>query len=223
MNLHYYFINPSTLPCVEAARKREMGVLVISPNDKGGHLWKNPQEMAELCAPLHPMQFNALFCWAQEGVHTLTMGAAQPSDLDLHAETAALYPQRHEWVAPRKKALEEKIATRLGQDWLKNWQTGIPYYYDSPGEINIFEILRIYTYGIGLGLESFAKARYNLLGKGGNWFPGNKAVDFNPTQIKEACNQSPYKDQIPELLNEVHRSLNDSKTSAQAGPRGSHH
>ena len=35
-----------------------------------------------LCAPLTPMQFNDLYCLSREAVHTLSIGAARPSDFD---------------------------------------------------------------------------------------------------------------------------------------------
>src|SRR5207344_941467 len=38
VNVHWYFVNDLNWPAVEAARKRDMGVFIISPNDKGGKL-----------------------------------------------------------------------------------------------------------------------------------------------------------------------------------------
>ena len=40
-----------------AARQRDMGVFIISPNDKGGKLYDPPPKLTRLCAPLTPMQF----------------------------------------------------------------------------------------------------------------------------------------------------------------------
>ena len=38
VNLHWYFVNDLNWPAIEAARVLDMGVFIISPNDKGGKL-----------------------------------------------------------------------------------------------------------------------------------------------------------------------------------------
>ena len=67
-----------------AARRLDMGVFIISPNDKGGKLYEPPPKWVELCAPLTPMQFNDLYCLARPEVHTLSCGAARPRDFEEH-------------------------------------------------------------------------------------------------------------------------------------------
>ena len=79
VNLHWYFVNPLNWSSVQAATKQDMGVFIISPNDKGGMLQNRPAKMAALCAPLTPMQFNDLYCLARPEIHTLSCGAATPS------------------------------------------------------------------------------------------------------------------------------------------------
>ena len=79
VNLHWYFVNPLNWCAVQAATKRDMGVFIISPNDKGGMLQNRPTKMAGLCAPLSPMQFNDLYCLARPEVHTLSCGVARPT------------------------------------------------------------------------------------------------------------------------------------------------
>ena len=78
VNLHWYFVNDLNWPAVEAAHAQDMGVFIISPNDKGGKLYQPPPKLVELCAPLTPMQFNDLYCLARPQVHTLSCGAARP-------------------------------------------------------------------------------------------------------------------------------------------------
>ena len=82
VNLHWYFVNDLNWPAVEAAAARDMGVFIISPNDKGGKLYEPSDKMRELCAPLTPMQFNALYCLSRPQVHTLSCGANRPDDFD---------------------------------------------------------------------------------------------------------------------------------------------
>ncbi len=77
LNVHWYFVNDLNWPAIEAAHRLDMGVFIISPNDKGGKLYEPTKKMLELCAPLTPMQFNDLYCLARPQVHTLSCGAKQ--------------------------------------------------------------------------------------------------------------------------------------------------
>jgi len=61
INLHYYYIWQENLPAVKEAQKLDVGVFIISPNDKGGLLYKPSDKLLDLCHPLHPMIFNDLF------------------------------------------------------------------------------------------------------------------------------------------------------------------
>jgi uncharacterized protein len=75
VNVHWYFVNDLNWPAIQAAHARDMGVFIISPNDKGGKLYEPPPKLAKLCAPLTPMQFNDLYCLARPEVQTLSRGA----------------------------------------------------------------------------------------------------------------------------------------------------
>src|SRR4029078_13652028 len=54
VNLHWYFVNDLNWSSVDAAHKRDMGVFIISPKDKGGKLYEPPPKLVELCRPLSP-------------------------------------------------------------------------------------------------------------------------------------------------------------------------
>src|SRR5580698_1295160 len=49
INVHWYFVNDLNWPAIQAARARDMGVFIISPNDKGGKLYNPPKKLVELC------------------------------------------------------------------------------------------------------------------------------------------------------------------------------
>src|SRR5438093_305976 len=68
LNLHWYFVNDLNWPAIEAAHRRDLGVFIISPNDKGGKLYSPPKNLVELCAPLTPIQFNDLYCLRRKEV-----------------------------------------------------------------------------------------------------------------------------------------------------------
>jgi len=62
VNLHWYYINQENTKVINLANKYDLGVFIISPTDKGGHLHTPSDKMLELCEPLHPIVFNDLFC-----------------------------------------------------------------------------------------------------------------------------------------------------------------
>ena len=62
VNLHWYYIFQEHTPSLAAAKKNDMGVFIISPNDKGGMLYQPPAKLTQATSPLTPMEFNALFC-----------------------------------------------------------------------------------------------------------------------------------------------------------------
>jgi hypothetical protein len=89
----------------------------------------------------------------------------------------------------------------------------LPDYTEVPGEVNVTEILRLWTYAKGLDLVDWGKMRYNLLGQAGHWFPGQNAanVPVPPDDKWQAVlAKSHFKERIPGILNESHKMLFDA-------------
>jgi predicted aldo/keto reductase-like oxidoreductase len=207
VNLHWYYINQDNWPAIAAATQQDMGVFIISPSDKGGHLYNPPQKLVELCAPLSPIVFNNLFCLSHSQVHTLSIGAARPSDFDEHLKTLPLLSEADILLPPILARLEHAAVTALGQDWLRTWKVGLPTPENTPGNINIPAILWLHNLLQAFDMQEYAEARYNLLGNGGHWFPGNKADKLDEVDIRSAIAHSPHTDKIPRILAETHSRL----------------
>ena len=207
VNLHWYFVNDFNWPAVEAAAAKDLGVFIISPNDKGGMLYAPPAKMNELCAPLTPMAFNDLYCLARPEVHTLSIGAARPTDFDAHIAALENYDRAAETIAPIEKRLRAEIARMHGADWARSWDRGLPNYLDVPGEVNVQEIVRLWHFAKALDLTEWAKMRYNLMGNAGHWFPGANSANTDAKLIRAALGDYPFADRIPAILSEAHALL----------------
>ncbi|MDB9527137.1 aldo/keto reductase [Oscillatoria sp. CS-180] len=204
VNLHWYYIKQDNWPAIAAATRQDMGVFIISPTDKGGHLYNPPQKLVDLCAPLSPIVFNDLFCLSHPQVHTLSLGAARPSDFDEHLKVLPLLAQADTLLPPILKQLETAAVEALGRDWLRTWTVGLPSPDKTPGNINIPVILWLRNLLLAFDMQEYVEARYNMLGNGGHWFPGQKADNLNSVDLKQAIAQSPHADKIPALLADAH-------------------
>ncbi|MBI2435483.1 MAG: aldo/keto reductase [Candidatus Hydrogenedentes bacterium] len=211
VNLHWYFILQDNWPCIEAAAERDMGVFIISPNDKGGMLYKPSQKLIELCEPLHPMVFNGLFCLMHPQVHTLSCGVARPEDFDIHMETVDHLDEAADLAVPIAERLEKELVQTLGDDWVDTWHEGLPEWAETPGNINIPVILRLRNLALAYDMIEYCQMRYNLLGSGGTWFPGKPAEDLGQYDLAPCLQHSPHRGMIPALLSETHALLGGEK------------
>ena len=204
MNVHWYYIRQDNAPALDAAQRQDMGVFIISPTDKGGHLHTPSQRLLELCDPLHPIVFNDLFCLRDPRVHTISVGAARPSDLDLHLEAVDRLDHADGLIEPVHRRLQQAAEAALGQAWLNSWRIGLPRWQDTPGEINLPVLLWLHNLLEAWDLESYSRARYRLLGSGGHWFAGANADALDErvsiTELAAVLQASPWRQQIPDIL-----------------------
>ncbi|WP_017326409.1 aldo/keto reductase [Synechococcus sp. PCC 7336] len=207
VNLHWYYINQTNWPAIAAATQADMGVFIISPSDKGGRLYDPPQKLVDLCHPLSPMVFNDLFCLSHPEVHTLSLGAARPSDFDEHLKVLPLLDRADEILPDILARLEQAMVDRFGEEWVKTWQVGLPSHEKTPDGINIPTILWLRNLALAYDMVEYGKARYNLLTNAGHWFPGGKAERVSARKLAKCLEQSPHRDRIPQYLKEAHELL----------------
>ncbi|NQZ60162.1 MAG: aldo/keto reductase, partial [Lentisphaeraceae bacterium] len=209
VNLHWYYFMQKNAPAVEAAAARDMGVFIISPSDKGGKLYAPPEKLTKLCEPLSPIMFNNIFCLTNPAVHTLSIGAARPSDFDEHLKVLAYLEQKH-CVKNTEKKIEQALIDFHGERWIKNWSKNLPCLNNTPGYINLFEVLRLYTLATGLDMTEYGRMRYNLFGQKDHWFAGEKASHFPEQALLESLRSSELAMEIITSLKQAHLLLDDT-------------
>ena len=211
INLHWYLIKQDNSPALEAARAHDMGVFLISPTDKGGHLHSPSARLLELCAPHHPIVVNDLFCLSHPAVHTISVGAAKVTDLELHLQAVALLEEAASLLPPILDHLERARQDALGAPWLASWREGLPGWEETPGQINVPVVLWLHNLLAAWELEDFCRGRYRLLGNGGHWFPGENADaldrEVSEAELRAALADSPWAECIPDRLRELRRRL----------------
>lgn len=207
INLHWYYINQANWRAIAAATELDMGVFIISPANKGGMLYEPSPKLTEICQPFSPLVFNDLFCLSHPQVHTLSLGASKPEDFDEHLKTLGYLDQAPAVLNPIVARWEAAAVDKLGEDWFRTWQVGLPKIEETPGGVNISMILWLRNLALAYDMWEYAKMRYNLLTNGGHWFPGGNAAQVKELDLRDCLSRSPHADKIPQFLAETHDLL----------------
>jgi uncharacterized protein len=205
VNLHYYYFFQRNLAAIQLAELRDMGVFVISPNDKGGQLWNASEIVRTTIQPLTPIQWNARFCLRLPAVHTLSFGMTELSHFE---EMRGVFPATVP-LSEQDLAVQTRLDQLMVRDPISAYE-GYEFAGDASG-INIPEVLRFRRMLKCYDMESFARYRYNMFEDKGHWFPGCYATPDRVALVDES--RAPSGVPIRQLLNEAHQALYRPKTS----------
>jgi hypothetical protein len=140
-------------------------------------------------------------------VHTLSLGAAAPSDFDAHVQALDLIDRAPALLPPIVARLEAAYADALGADFARRWSQGLPEWTEIPGKINVRRVLWLHNLVRAYDLLPFAQERYISMSADNHWVPGARAVNFNDAEITAALAESPFRAEIPALLRRAHETL----------------
>ena len=202
VNLHYNFFFQRNRPAVELAAQKDMGVFIISPADKGGMLYTPPAHLKDLCKPFSPLALNTRFLLDDRRITTLSVGPANPQELDWPLQTADQDPSLTE---PEKEILEQLQIHQtkvLGRDHCSQCYACLP----CPEAIHIPEALRLRNLAVAYDMNEFGQYRYRMFENAGHWFPGNKGNRC--TDCGDCLPRCPEQLDIPTLLRDTHQRLN---------------
>jgi uncharacterized protein len=215
VNLHYYYVFQDNRPALAAATERDLGVFIISPTDKGGRLHKPSDKLRALCAPLAPLAFNDLWCLSHPEIHTLSLGAARPSDFDAHVDALARLDEAPALLPPVVERLEAATREALGPDFAARWRVGLPEWTEVPGRINLRRILWLDALVRADDLVDFAQERYAAMNPDDHWVPGARAAEFDDAAMTAAVPDWPFRSEIAQRLRAAHARLHNPTVKPQ--------
>ncbi len=199
VNLHYYYFFQRNKPAIDLAESKDMGVFIISPNDKGGQLSKAPQQLIDLTAPLHPVQWNARFCLSHPAIHTLSFGLPVTVQFD---HLNGIFPAPAPF-SPEDAQIKQRLDDRRQLVPFADYDG---YELDNdPSGLNIPEILRFRRLWKCYGMKDFGLYRYNMFQEKGHWFPGNFPTEENLKKVD--LSRCPPHIPIVDLIKETHEGL----------------
>lgn len=211
LNLHWYYIFQENTPVLKEAARREKGVFIISPTDKGGML-QNPADIfSELCQPMQPMEFNDVYCLQRPEISTISIGASRPEDFTAHVAALDLVEAK-ELIGVIDSRCRKAMHDATGFERPEGLWEKLPPWNETPGLINIPFVLWLDNLARGWGMTGYSRVRYAKLGQETKWVPGNNGAgagqyDLGPIARKAGLAH----DELVTMLEEAHGLLGSGK------------
>jgi predicted aldo/keto reductase-like oxidoreductase len=199
INLHYYYFFQRNKGARDLAQTKDMGVFIISPNDKGGQLSKPTQKLTDLTNPITPIQRKARFCLSNPAIHTLSFGLPVTCSFD---QIDGIFPTSIP-LSEQDAVIKDKLESQRLLDKYSEFD-GYCMAND-PSGINIPEVLRFRTLLKCYDMRGFGEYRYNMFKENDNWFQGAFPTPENLKKID--LSKCPPGIPIIELLEETHKAL----------------
>ena len=199
-SLHLHLFDPQRLPLARWALENGIGVMAISPADKGGRLQAPSLTLKNDCRPIDPLVLAYRFLLAQ-GISTLTLGAASSDDLTTAAHLAQADGPLQQQETEVLHQLEQRQRERLGNDLCGQCRDCLP----CPNQVPIPNLLRLRNLTLGHDLIEYSQERYNLIGRAGHWWD---TIDASACESCGEClPRCPHGLNIPKLLADTHTRL----------------
>ncbi len=210
VNLHYYYFYQENKSAVDLAKEKDMGVFIISPNDKGGQLYKAPEKVKKTISHCTPIQWNARFCLNTPGIHTLSFGMTEE---DHFKEMGGIF-DFSEKTRTKDIQSKSKLDLMLDEDPFAKYK-GI----DLRGKTADLDVeLLLYWRRLWkcYDMLDYAKYRYKELKTPNDWVPGVYATEENINKI----DFSAVTKDIPlrEILSELHKALYEEPERPKIDP-----
>jgi len=199
VNLHYYYFYQRNEAAIALAQEKDLGVFIISPNDKGGQLYKAPDKIREAIPHATPIQWNARFCLSHPGVHTLSFGMTEAAHFD---EMKGIFPS-HVPLNTADNESKQRLDDLINDDTYAAYEAYS--LKDESSDLDIPLLLHWRKLWKCYDLLDFARYRYKELKTPNHWVPGAYATAeaINKIDFSQVPNDIPLR----EMLTEVHQAF----------------
>lgn len=159
-------------------------------------LYAPSKKLRSLTLPeMEPMFFGSQWLFTHQdrdydnvGIHTISVGAARPSDLDEPAVAAIMYSLNKQDIVDKvetvAKRLHDAEIDALGEDWAKSWWHGVPNCDTVNDAYQFGQMVWLYNVIKSWGMLEFARDRYETFDDNLKKWDFQKPVHENIDKIR---------------------------------------